>query len=93
MPEPRNIATQTKPEDIPVSIDRDGNVYWMGGRVDDRAKLLELVVAEARKDPQPELHLKADRSVNYESVARVLFTIQQGGLLKVAFLTEPKAQL
>jgi biopolymer transport protein ExbD len=65
----------------------------MGGRVDDRAKLLELVVAEARKDPQPELHLKADRSVNYESVARVLFTIQQGGLLKVAFLTEPKAQL
>ena len=22
MPEPRNIATQTKPEDIPVSIDR-----------------------------------------------------------------------
>jgi biopolymer transport protein ExbD len=93
LPLPRNIATQTKPEDIPVSIDRDGNVYWMGGRVDDRAKLLELVVTEARKTPQPELHLKADRSVNYESVARVLYTIQQGGLLKVAFLTEPKAQL
>ena len=92
MPEPRNIATQTKPEDIPVSIDRDVNVYWMGGRVADRAKLLELVIDEARKNPQPELHLKADRNTRYENVARVLFVISQGGLQKVAFLTEPKAQ-
>jgi len=93
MPEPRNIATQTKPEDIPVSIDRDGNVYWMGGKVADRAKLLELVIEQARKNPQPELHLKADRNTRYENVARVLFVISQGGLQKVAFLTEPKAQL
>jgi biopolymer transport protein ExbD len=93
LPEPRNIATQTKPEDIPVSIDRDGNVYWRGGKVDDRAKLLELMVEQARLNPQPELHLKADRNARYENVARVLFVIQQSGLQKVAFLTEPKAQL
>jgi biopolymer transport protein ExbD len=93
LPDPRNIATQTKPEDIPVSIDRDGNVYWQGGRVEDRAKLLELVVEQARKVPQPELHLKADRNARYENVARVLFVIQQGGMQKVAFLTEPKAAI
>jgi biopolymer transport protein ExbD len=92
MPEPRNIATTTKPEDIPVSVDMDGNIYWKNGRVDDRAKLLELIITEARKVPQPELHLKADRNARYEDVARVLYTISQGGLLKVAFLTEPKAQ-
>ncbi|MBK9253212.1 MAG: biopolymer transporter ExbD [Proteobacteria bacterium] len=93
LPDPRNIATQTKPEDIPVSIDRDGNVYWRGGRVEDRAKLLELMVEQARLDPQPELHLKADRNARYENVARVLFVIQQSGLQKVAFLTEPKAAI
>ncbi|MBK7114480.1 MAG: biopolymer transporter ExbD [Proteobacteria bacterium] len=93
LPDPRNIATQTKPEDIPVSIDRDGNVYWRGGRVEDRAKLLELMVEQARLDPQPELHLKADRNARYENVARVLFVIQQSGLQKVSFLTEPKAAI
>jgi len=93
LPEPRNIATQTKPEDIPVSIDRDGVVYWRGGKVEDKAKLLELMVEQARLNPQPELHLKADRNARYENVARVLFIIQQSGLQKVAFLTEPKAQL
>jgi biopolymer transport protein ExbD len=92
LPVPRNIATQTKPEDIPVSVDVNGNIYWKNQLVEDRAKLLELVVEQARKVPQPELHLKADRNVRYESVARVLYTIGQGGLLKVAFLTEPKAQ-
>jgi biopolymer transport protein ExbD len=92
LPIPRNIAITTKPEDIPVSIDKDGVVYWQGGRVDDRAKLLELVVEQARKVPQPELHLKADRNARYENVARVLFTLQQGGMQKVAFLTEPQAQ-
>jgi biopolymer transport protein ExbD len=92
MPEPRNIATQTKPEDIPVSVDKDGYIYWKNSRVEDRAKLLELIIEEARKVPQPELHLKADRNARYEDVARVLYTISQGGLLKVAFLTEPKAQ-
>jgi biopolymer transport protein ExbD len=91
LPEPRNIATQTKPEDIPVSIDKEGNIYWKNAKVEDRAKLLEMVITEARKVPQPELHLKADRNARYESVARVLYTIGQGGLLKVAFLTEPKA--
>ncbi len=91
LPDPRNIATQTKPEDIPVSIDRDGIVYWKGGRVEDRAKLLDLMVEQARMNPQPELHLKADRNARYENVARVLFVIQQSGLQKVAFLTEPKA--
>ena len=92
MPEPRNIATTTKPEDIPVSVDKDGTIYWKNARVEDRAKLLELIIEEARKVPQPELHLKADRNARYEDVARVLYTISQGGLLKVAFLTEPKAQ-
>ncbi len=91
LPVPRNIATQTKPEDIPVSVDVNGNIYWKNQLISDRAKLLELVVEQARKVPQPELHLKADRNARYESVARVLYTIGQGGLLKVAFLTEPKA--
>jgi len=91
MPVPKNIPTQTKPEDIPVSVDREGNIYWKNQKLEDRGKLLELVVEQARKVPQPELHLKADRNARFESVARVLYTIGQGGLLKVAFLTEPKA--
>ncbi|MGC4027839.1 MAG: biopolymer transporter ExbD [Steroidobacteraceae bacterium] len=90
MPEPRNIAVAPKAEDIVVSITADGGVYWNGGLVKDRAKLLELVVAQAIKVPQPEIHIKGDKQARYRDIARVLYVIQQGGLVKVGFLTEPK---
>lgn len=90
MPEPRNIPVQPKAEDIVVSVTADGKMYWNGGIVNDRAKLLELVVQQAVKVPQPEIHIKGDRQARYRDIARVLYVIQQGGLVKVGFLTEPK---
>jgi biopolymer transport protein ExbD len=93
LPEPRNIPIVTKPEDIPVSVDVDGNIYWKGGKVESRQRFLELLLVESQKNPQPELHLKADRNARYEHVARLLYNIQQAGLQKVAFLTEPKGQI
>ncbi len=90
MPEPRNIAVAPKAEDIVVSVTADGTAYWNGGRVQDRAKLLELVVAQAVKVPQPEIHIKGDKQARYRDIARVLYVIQQGGLVHVGFLTEPK---
>lgn len=98
LPEPRNIAGQTKPEDIPLGIDAEGNMYLYGGQVPDRATLFQLLsdkvreaVAEGKLPPQ--VHLKADRQARYEQVARVLYTIQTTGIMEIAFLTEPKANL
>jgi biopolymer transport protein ExbD len=59
--------------------------------VADRGQLLNLVVAEARKNPQPEIHIRADRNARFEAVGRVIYIIQQGGLVKVGFLTEPRS--
>jgi biopolymer transport protein ExbD len=91
LPNARNIATVTKPENITVAVDVGGNVYWNGGAVSDRGQLLDLVVAEARKVPQPEIHIRADRNARFEAVGRVIYVIQQGGLVKVGFLTEPRS--
>jgi len=90
LPTPRNIATQTKVEDVTLAVDAQGKMYWNGALVPDRQKLLDLVVAEARKNPQPELHIRGDRQTRFEAIGRVLFIVQQGGLVKVGFLTEPK---
>jgi biopolymer transport protein ExbD len=91
LPTPRNIATQTKPENITLAIDSAGKMYWNGAAVADRTQLLNLVVAEARKVPQPEIHIRGDRQARFENIGRAIFIIQQGGLVKVGFLTEPKA--
>jgi biopolymer transport protein ExbD len=92
LPEPRNLAKTTKVEDIPVSVDVEGNIYWKNAKLASREQFLEKLLVESQKVPQPALHLKADRNARYEHVARLLYNIQQAGLVKVSFLTEPKGK-
>jgi biopolymer transport protein ExbD len=96
LPEPRNLSTQTKPEDIPVSIDVNGNIYMLGGSL-SRENLFDALAnrsraASAAGQLPPKVHMKADRNARYEHVARALYTIQTAGIIEVQFLTEPKGQ-
>lgn len=89
LPKAVNIPTQTKPENIIVAIDTQGEVYWNERHMKDRTQLLERIKEAAVKVPQPELHIRADKEAKYEAVGRVIYTIQRGGIVKVGFLTEP----
>lgn len=89
LPKAVNIPTQTKPENITVAIDAQGEVYWNEKLLKDRTQLLDRIKESAVKVPQPELHIRADKETKYESVGRVIYTIQRGGIVKVGFLTEP----
>jgi biopolymer transport protein ExbD len=89
LPKAVNIPTQTKPENITVAVDKEGNIYWNDRRVANRTDLLENVKRVAVLKPQPEIHLRADKETRYEAVGRVMYAIQRGGVVKVGFLTEP----
>ncbi len=89
LPKAANIPTQTKPENITVAVDGDGNIYWNNNGVSDVGQLIELIKTEAIKDPQPEIHIRGDNQSRYEDVGRVLYAIQRGGIVKVGFITEP----
>ena len=89
LPKAVNIATKTKPENITISVDADGGIWWNGRLVPDRDTLIKYVVNEAVKVPQPEVHIRGDAGVRYEAIGRTLYSIQRGGLTKVGFITEP----
>jgi biopolymer transport protein ExbD len=89
LPKAVNIPTQTKPENITIAVDKDGNAYWNDKRVTDRNELLGLIESAAVKKPQPEVHIRGDKDTRYESIGRVMYAIQRGGIVKVGFITEP----
>jgi biopolymer transport protein ExbD len=89
LPKAVNIPTQTKPENITIAVDKDGNAYWNDKRVTDRNELLGLIESAAVKKPQPEVHIRGDMNTRYESIGRVMYAIQRGGIVKVGFITEP----
>ena len=89
LPKAVNIPTRTKPENITIAVDKDGNVYWNDKRVPDRSALLGFIREAAVRKPQPEIHIRGDKETRYEAVGRVMYAIQRGGIQKVGFLTEP----
>ncbi len=89
IPKAVNIATVTKPENITISVDANGTVFWNASPMTDKEVLFSRIVAEARKVPQPEFHIRGDVATRWESVGRVIFNLQRGGIVKVGFITEP----
>ncbi|MGF6770970.1 biopolymer transport protein ExbD [Paraburkholderia sp. GAS199] len=91
LPHASSQKEDTKPAQVTVSIDAAGDVLWDDQKVDDVA-LQARIAQAAQANPQPELHLDADRKVPYEKVAEVMSAAQAGGLTKIGFVTQPKAK-
>jgi biopolymer transport protein ExbD len=89
LPVETNVARQTKPENIEISVSRDGDIFWGVQPLRDNEELLNRLKAEAVKVPQPEVHIRGDMAGRYEFVGRVVFAAQRAGIQKVGFVTEP----
>ena len=91
LPKERNLPTQTKPENIVIAVNREGELFWGIERVPDIETLVARLKKESVKEPQPEVHIRGDMEVRYESVGRVVVACQRAGIFKVGFITEPPA--
>ena len=88
LPKERNLPTQTKPENILLAVNRDGDVYWNTRKMPDNEALVQALKKESIKDPQPEVHIRGDEDARYESVGRLVVACQRAGIAKVGFITE-----
>ena len=92
LPSETNVARQTKPENIEISVSKEGDVYWNTQLVPDSNALVERLKTVAVMNPQPEVHIRGDQDARYESVGRVVYAAQRAAILKISFVTEPPAK-
>ncbi len=78
-----------KADAITISIDSHGRLFWEQ-QVLEKTALLPKLLEAAKKQPQPELHMRADNETRYEEVATLMATARKAGLQKIGFVTEPK---
>ena len=84
-------TTQTnleKPDTVTLSIDATGKTFWNDRAVDD-AQLAANLADASRQTPQPELHLRAEKTTQYQKVAEVMAAARNAGMAKIGFITEP----
>ena len=80
---------ESKPENIIISVDRAGAIYWYDVRMPNQSALTDRLKKVAVMKPQPEVQVRGDEAARYEGVGRVLLAAQLAGIAKVSFITEP----
>jgi biopolymer transport protein ExbD len=88
LPKATSSPNITRPEHVEFAIRADGSLFWNGEPVAIES-LPERFRVEAKKQPQPELHIRADRLTPYEKVAQAMSVAAQTGLVRIGFVTEP----
>lgn len=89
LPQATNQRLETRPQTIRLSVDAQGRYYWNDALVEVTA-LPALLRTEAARNPQPDLHIRADKEVRYERVAQAMAAAQQAGIRKIGFVTQPE---
>ena len=82
----------TKPENVTISVTRNGDIYWGERKIDSSAQLLPMLVAKARLNPQPKVEIRGDQSARYEFVGKIVFLCEKAGLTSVNFIIQPPSR-
>ena len=88
LPRASSHPNMTKPQNIQLGIRADGEIFWNGETV-DLTTLDERMKTAAAVEPRPELHIRADRTTEYQRVAEVMAAAARAGLGKIGFVTAP----
>ncbi len=89
LPKERNEIRETKPENIVLSVDQKGAIYWNELRIPSTAALIDRLKKIAVLDPQPEVQIRGDGRADYDAVGRIIYACQRAGIAKFGFITEP----
>jgi biopolymer transport protein ExbD len=92
LPRESTQASGEQPNNVIVTVDAQGAVYWFDTPVGTTQQLTDRLTREAARSPQPELHIRADARADYQAVGQVVYAAQQAGIVRVGFLTEPPQQ-
>jgi biopolymer transport protein ExbD len=89
LPKETNEIRETKPENIVLSVDVKGGIYWNDLKIANTNALIDRLKKIAVLVPQPEVQIRGDGDAKYDSVGRIIYACQRAGIAKVGFITEP----
>jgi biopolymer transport protein ExbD len=89
LPVETNQVAKTAPEDINITVNKDGEMYWNQRRIQNTDELFKFFAEQSVKVPQPAVKVRGDQATRYEAIGRVIYTAQRAGVQKVGFVIEP----
>ncbi|MDP2154732.1 MAG: biopolymer transporter ExbD [Sulfuricella sp.] len=88
LPKASSAPNLTQPNNVHLAIDAENRTFWNGEPIAPE-QLAQRLAAAAALQPQPELHIRAERTTPYEKVAQVMSEAARQGLVRIGFVTDP----
>lgn len=88
LPQASSQANPEKPDTVTLSINSEGKLFWNDVPF-EYTELASQLAATAQKNPQPELHLRAERVTPYQKLAEIMSAAQSAGIMRIGFITDP----
>ncbi len=81
-----NQTAADKMVPIDLAVREDGSMYWNDSAITN-AELKARLAVEAQKSPQPELQIRADKTIEYRTIWEVMSAAKGAGMVHVGFIT------
>jgi biopolymer transport protein ExbD len=91
LPKERIEVRATKPENVIISVDNLGGIFWYDQRIANVDALVDKLKKVSSVKPQPEVQIRGDMAARYDGIGKILYACQRAGIVKVAFITQPPA--
>lgn len=88
LPQASSSPEDIKNNDIKLALKASGELFWSGEAISREVLELRLQNA-AKQQPVRELHIHADRNLDYGKVADIMALSSRSGVSKIAFVSEP----
>ncbi len=87
LPEVNSEVRSSSLQSVSVTIDKTGQLFWEAERIGERELVLRLKKLSSLQ-PQPELHLRADKTTPYQRLAEVMAEAQRAGVTRLGFIMD-----
>lgn len=91
LPQASSSPEDIKNDDIKLAMKASGELFWHGEAI-SREELEARLLNAAKQQPVPELHIHADRNLDYGKVADIMALSSRSGVSKIAFVSEPAGE-
>lgn len=89
LPRAASHPNPTRADNVQLAITAEGAILWNGEAV-GREELRRRMAAAGKLEPRPELHLRVERTVQYQAVAEVMADAAKAGISRIGFVTDPR---
>ena len=89
LPKEMNQVRETQTENIIISVNDVGNAYWFDSKLSSFQELKGKLVALNKPINSLEVHIRGDANANYETIGQVVYALQEAGITRIGFITQP----